>query len=215
MIILEETSIDRLLLFVVTLLAVAANLPETFALQYLVDQDYFVIALIVVVGFSLLRYVRFALVLVTTVLVIGANLPQALASEWNINPNIMLITLVSIVVFVGANKYLKLVPDELEVDDRATSIHGTKALFSAVAKGKVVMLQRLIRSGVDVNAVTVSGKTPLMLAAYLGYPDVVQMLLTANAEVAVMDKVGNTALNIAQRKGFSRVTDLLKIASDV
>lgn len=210
MIVLKETAFDGALIVVVTLLAIAANLPEEFALRYSINQDYLLLGLVAVLMFSLLRYVRFGLILTTTILIVGANLPEQLAREWNLDPGIMLFALCVMVGIAGINRIFEFMPDKTEQDRRYASAEGTKALYRAISRGKVATVDRLIHSGVNVNAKTISGATPLMLAAHLGYTDIAQMLMAAGADIFARDKYGNSALNIAQRKGFTRIVRLVE-----
>lgn len=211
MFVIKESSRDMWLLALVVLMSVAANLPEELAERFSVDKKYLLIGLTCVIGISLIRYVRIGLILAVTVLVVGANLPKTMADQFNVDPSVMFFTLVVMVVVALANRIVRL-PTGLEPQDTAKSTYGAKALFSAVLKGNVQVVQALIESGVNVNIRTMSGKTPLMAAAYRGYADIVQMLITAGAEVQSKDSQNNTALNVAKRMGFSRVVALLKIA---
>lgn len=211
MFVLKESARDVWLLGMVVLMSIAANLPEDLASRFAVDKKYLLLGLTLVLMVSLIRYVRLGLVLVTFVLVLGANLPAELANQFNIDQSAMIFTLIAMVVLALANHIVKM-PTGMESKQVVNSAYGAKALFSAVLKGSVNTVQRLIQSGVDVNVRTLSGKTPLMAAAYRGYPDIVQMLVAAGADVDAMDSSGNTAMSIGKRVGYSRVVMLLKIA---
>lgn len=210
MFILKETTFDGVLVALVTILAIVANLPDEVAARYELNQSYLLIALVVVLMFSLLRYVRFGLVLTTTILIIGANLPKHLANEWNVQPEIMLFALCIMVGIVGINKLFEFVPTKPKESKRYASVEGIKALFKAIQHGRVATVDRLIRGGVNVNAKTISGVTPLMLATHLGYTDIAQILMAAGANVFARDRNGNSPLNIAQRKGFTRIVGLVE-----
>ena len=212
MVVLKETSFDVWLLLLAIILAVAANRPVEVALRDSIEKDYFLFGLIGILMFSLLRYVRIALVITIVILVVGANLPQELADKWNISTEIMFFALAVIVVIAVVNKIFAVLPEQASAQQRYASAYGAKALFHAISKGKVTIVERLVKSGVDVNLSTITGKTPLMLASYLGYTDIVHILLTGGADVFVRDKDGNSALNIAQRKGFNRIVSLLEMA---
>ena len=209
MLILRQSKYDFVLLGLVVMLSIGANLPDDFAL---VDKRVLLGALVLIVGICLVRYVRISLVLVTAVLVVGANLPGGMAEEFGIDRSIFLLTLI---VMVGAtiyNHYAKKFPTGEEPEAVARSVHGAKALFNAVLKGNVKMVQALVKSGVNVNVRTLSGKTPLMAASYKGYADIVQMLLNAGAEPNARDAEGTTALHVARHRGYSRIVAYLKMA---
>lgn len=208
MIILKESSKDLWLLALVVLIALAANLPEEFASAYSIEKKYLLMALTAIIAVSILRYVRFTLLLMTVVLAVGANLPAELAGRFNIDSSIMLFTLLVMVVVAVVNRFLNVIPDKTPARLQS-SVHGARALIKAISSGNVKNVQRLIQSGVNVNVTTLSGKTPLMLAAFTGYADIVQLLINAGASIHARDRDGNTAISIAERKGFSRIKTLL------
>lgn len=209
MVILRESSRDWALVAVVALLAIGANLPAEWVDFINIDRRYFLFGLIGVVGVALVRYLKFALLLIVVFLAVGANLPQELADEFGIDPQIMLIGLVAMVIISLSNKIWKL-PTGIEKSGRPPSTHGAAALFNAVLKGRIVIVQTLLKQGVDVNTRTVSGKTPLMAAAYKGYSDVVQVLLDHGADPRARDARGDTALKMADRAGFTRAAQVIR-----
>lgn len=211
MVLLKEGSRDWLLVSLVALLAIGANLPAAWTDAISVDRRYFLLGLIAVVGVALVRYLKFALLLVVVFLAVGANLPAEIADEFGIDPGIMLLGLVAMVVISLSNKIWKL-PTGLEKADRPQSVHGAAALFTAVLKGRIAVVQTLLKQGVNVNARTVTGKTPLMAAAYKGYGDIVQVLLDHGADPSIKGRNGETALAIANRGGFTRVAQMLQAA---
>jgi hypothetical protein len=209
MIVLRQSRYDLLLLGIVVVLSIAANLPDQYAPF---DKRVLIAALVVIIGVSLIRYVRVSLVLVTAVLVLASNLPGEMAAQFGIDKNILLITLCAMVAIAVFNHYLKKIPTGDEPAYRAKSLHGAAALFSAVMKGNVKGVQTLIRSGVNVNVRTLTGKTLLMAASFKGYTDIVQMLLNSGANANSRDAEGTTALSIARHQGYSRIVAFLKMA---
>jgi hypothetical protein len=194
-------------------MSVAANLPESMTQHFAIDKKWLLVGLMIIVAVSLVRYVRTGLIIITVVLVLGANLPVELAEYFNIDPAVMLYTLGIMIAIPLANRYFKL-PTGLEPKQVAKTAYGAKALFHAVLKGNVPVVQSLIDSGVNVNVRTVSGKTPLMASAFRGYTDIAQLLISAGADIHSIDRDGNTALTVAQSHGFSRIVALLKIANE-
>ncbi len=186
MVVLKETPRDWLLVTLVVLLSIGANLPEEWTDLLYVDRRYLLAALLLVVAIALVRYLKFALLLAVVTLAIGANLPQDIAAEFGVDPQIMLLALVAMVVISLSNKYFKL-PTGLEQSAHTHSAHGAAALFHAILKGRVPVVQNLLAQGVNVNARTVSGKTPLMAAAYRGYSDIVQLLIDSGADINAHD----------------------------
>lgn len=211
MVLLRESSRDWLLVGLVAMLTIGANIPADWSDAISIDRRFFIFGLVAVIGVALVRYLKFALLLVVVLLAIGANLPAEIANEFGIDPQIMLIGLVAMVVISLSNRIWK-IPTGVEKSGRSATVHGAAALFTAVLKGRIAVVQTLLKQGVNVNTRTVSGKTPLMAAAYRGYGDIVQLLLDHGADAQARDGRGDTALKIALRGGYTRVSDVLKMA---
>ena len=212
MVILKESPRDWGLVGVVVLLSIGANLPEELTAWISFDRRYLLGGLIAVIAVALVRYLKFTLILVIVVLAAGANVPEDIAREFGIDPQISLLGLVAMIVISLSNRLLKL-PTGLEKSGRSKTAHGAAALFTAILKGRIAVVQSLLNQGVNVNVRTVSGKTPLMAAAYKGYSDIVQMLLDNGADVKSTDGRGDTAEKIAERGGYTRIVELLKKGS--
>jgi hypothetical protein len=208
-IILKESPRDWGLVAIVVLLSIGANLPEEWTAWINFDRRFLLGGLIAVVAVALVRYLKFTLILVIVVLAAGANVPEDIAREFGIDPQISLLGLVAMIVISLSNRLLRL-PTGLEKSGRSKTAHGAAALFTAILKGRIAVVQSLLNQGVNVNVRTVSGKTPLMAAAYKGYSDIVQMLLDNGADVASKDGRGDTAEKIAERGGYTRIMELLK-----
>lgn len=209
MVILKESSRDWGLVAIVVLLSIGANLPDAWTDWINFDRRYLLGGLIAVVAVALVRYLKFTLILVIVALAAGANVPEDIAREFGIDPQISLLGLVAMIVVSLSNRILKL-PIGLEKSGRSKTAHGAAALFTAILKGRIAVVQSLLNQGVNVNVRTVSGKTPLMAAAYKGYSDIVQMLLDSGANVTSKDGRGDTAEKIAERGGYTRIVELLK-----
>ncbi len=211
MVLLKESSRDWGVVIVIALLAIGANLPLQVTENLNIDRKYFIVGLIAVVGIALIRYLKFTLILVIALLAVGANLPEEIAKEFNVDTQYMLLGLVAMVVISLSNRVLKL-PTGLDKSGRSKTAHGAAALFTAILKGRIAVVQSLISQGVNVNIRTVSGKTPLMAAAFKGYSDIVQLLVNKRADVNMKDSRGDTALKLAARGGYTRTVELLRTA---
>ncbi len=209
MVILKESPRDWGLVIVVVLLSIGANLPVEWTNLVNFDRRYLLLGLIAVVGVALVRYLKFTLILVIVALAAGANLPGDVAREFGFDPQIAMLGLVAMIVISLSNRVLKL-PTGLEKSGRSKTAHGAAALFTAILKGRIAVVQSLLNQGVNVNVRTISGKTPLMAAAYKGYSDIVQMLLENGADVNAKDGRGDSAVKIAIRGGYTRIVELLK-----
>lgn len=205
---------DWALVGAVTLMSVGANLPEAVAREWGVDRKYLLGGLIALVGVSLVRYLKFTLVLVVAILAVGANLPRDMAESLGVNRDIMLFALVAMVVISLASRIFNM-PTGLESPPKRRGQHGAIALFHAITRGHVSVAQQLLKAGVNVNVRTSDGVTPLMAAAIKGYSDLVKVLLDHGANVNVVDGAGNTALKIALDHGYTRTAEILREAGAI
>ena len=74
------------------------------------NNNLLLLALAAIVVVSLVRYLKFTLLLVVVILAIGANLPGQLAEELGVDKNLFLLALGAMIAISFANKYLKLDP---------------------------------------------------------------------------------------------------------
>ena len=151
--IFKESPRDWWLVAVVALLSIGANLPREWTDLINLDRRYLLGGLIAVIGVALVKYLKFTLILVVVLLAIGANLPADVAKEFNIDPQIMLFGLVAMIVTSLINRVLKL-PTGLEKGGRSKMAHGAAALFTAILKGRIAVVQWLLDQGVSANART-------------------------------------------------------------
>jgi len=209
--ILRESSRDWLFVGIVALLALGSNLPDELTQAFSIDKRYLLVGLMAIVGVSLVRYLKFSLILVVAILAMGANMPQDLAAKFGIDTNILLLALVAMIVMSLSNRLLKL-PTGLEKQQGAKSTHGAAALFNAIVNGRLATVEALIAAGANVNVRTVNGTTPVMVAASKGYSDIVKVLLDQGSDPGAKKSDGVTALAIAEHGGFSRTADVLRRA---
>ena len=203
---------DYVLLGIVSLMSIGANLPDDFIALNGVDRKFLMIGLLLVVTIALVRYSKFALVLAVGILAVGANLPQEIASSLNIDPRILMLTLAAIVIFSLANRIFKL-PSGLDKKQGFTHSEGSKALFAAIANGRIEIASRLINAGANVNGRSRQGYTALMIAASHGQDDIVRLLLDSGADLTTVDASGRNALQIAREADRKGSVALLLTAS--
>lgn len=209
--IISKVTKDIVLIGLVTLMSVGANLPESFMAQTGINQTYLLIGLVAVVAVSLVRYLKFTLVLVIAILAVGANLPTELANEIGVDPQIMLFALMAMVVTSFMNFIIKL-PKGVKPIAQINSTHGARTLCHAAAKGHASMVYSLISAGINPNYKDEKGQLPLVMAASQGQALVVKLLLDNGADVFAKDQSGSTAMEAASRAGFSQTALLLKNA---
>lgn len=211
MFLLHESRKDWYLVALVLVLSVGANLPDDLTAEFLVNRQLLILALVGLVAVSLVRYLKFALLLVVVILTIGANLPEHIAREVGVDRTVLLLGLVFMVAISFANRYLKL---ETGLNKKAgnTSLHGATALFKAISYGRVSAVETLLQNGVNVNVRTVSGITPLIMATTKGYGDIVKILLDHGARVTTVGRDGKTAADFAEELGYTRIIELFETA---
>jgi len=192
----------------VAIMAIGANLPDSVTVA--LDKRYLLAGLYGIVAVSLIKYLKFTLILVVVILAVGANLPEEMSEDLGVDRSIMLFALVAMITISLTNHIFKL-PTGLETDRKgSTTIHGVTALYSAITKGRLSTVRALLDQGVNVNVKIANGQTPLMYACSKGYGDVVQLLLERGANPNITDNAGKTALQIAREKGYTRVASLLE-----
>jgi ankyrin repeat protein len=86
---------------------------------------------------------------------------------------------------------------------------GATALHRASYRDDLQSVDRLIRSGADVNAANDLGATPLWAACQNGSLPIVRRLLEAGANPNVPLLSGETPLMVAARSGYAEIVDLL------
>lgn len=195
----------------VTLMSIGANLPESFMATMGINQTYLLVGLVAVVAVSLVRYLKFTLVLVIAILAVGANMPNELAREIGVDPQIMLFALVAMVATSLINFIIKL-PKGVKPIAQINSAHGSRTLCHAASKGHASMVYSLISAGINPNFKDEKGQLPLVVAAASGQALVVKLLLDNGADVAAKDGSGITAIEAASKAGFSQTALLLKNA---
>lgn len=199
------------IIFMVTLMAIGANLSDETAAGWGIRKEYLLFGLIGVVTVSLVRYLKFTLILVIAILALGANLPAELAAEFGVDASVMLFALVAMVGTSFLNYLLKL-PKGVAPIAQINSSHGARTLCAAAAKGHASMVYSLVSAGLNPNFQDEKGDTALVVAAGKGHALVVKLLLDNGADPRVADGTGMTALQAATQGGFSQTALLLKNA---
>jgi len=202
---------DVILIGLVTLMSIGANLPESIIASLGINQTYLLFGLVGVVGVSLVRYLKFTLVLVIAIMAVGANLPHDLADQLGVDPQIMLFALVAMVATSFINFIIKL-PKGVKPIAQVNSLHGSRTLCQAAAKGHASMVYSLISAGINPNFKDEKGELALVVAARYGQALVVKLLLDNGADIDAKDGAGMTALEAANKAGFSQTALLLKNA---
>lgn len=203
---------DYLLLGIVTVMSLAANLPDNILSLNGLDRKLLVFGLLFVVCIALIRYSKFALVLAIAILAMGANLPTELAGALNVEPRVMMLTLAAVVLFSLANRILRL-PTGLDNPQGFTCEEGSQALLRAVIKGRASIVERLIEAGANVNARSPQGYTILMIAAARGNDEIASLLLKLGADLTMVDAQGRNALQHAREGNHDGCVELLLTAS--
>ncbi len=203
---------EVVMLFIVILLSLVANLPDSIVGEY-INKDILLSVLAMVVIIALFRYLRWMLFLAVTILALGANLPEQLASVVNVDPIVMIATLVVLVFISLLNHVFKLLPTDA-VAKRADSSESRKAVLEAIKTGNSSKLKHLINMNVEVDFLQ-DGTSPAHIVAEQGNNEMMQTLLDYGINLNVINKDGLTPMEIAMAFGFSHTVDMLKLSSDV
>lgn len=99
--------------------------------------------------------------------------------------------------------------DNIERAQRKSQAQRIRSFCNAAAMGDVETVQRLLKSGVDVNGADCDGRTALMLAAACGKMDVVRLLMLHGAKPDLTDKFGGSALLDAVRQETAEHEDIV------
>jgi hypothetical protein len=208
---LSKLTKDIILIGLVSVMSVGANLPQSFMATVGINQTYLLIGLVAVVAVSLVRYLKFTLVLVIAILAVGANLPSDLAQQIGVDSHIMLFALIAMVATSFINFVVKL-PKGVKPIAQINSAHGSRTLCHAASKGHASMVYSLISAGINPNFRDEKGQLPIVVAAANGQALVVKLLVDNGADVFAKDASGLNAIEAATKAGFSQTALLLKNA---
>lgn len=201
---------EIVMLAIVTLLSLAANLPDQM-LGGVIDRNWLLVALTGVVVISLFRYLRVLLFLTVVTLAVGANLPEEISESLGVSPVVMLAFLVLLVLISFLNYGFKMLPTEKD-RPKHDSPESRQAMLAAVAKGDLTKLHWLLAKNVEVNF-SEGGMTPAMLTAEKGYTDIMQILISHGADMHAKNEAGKTPMEIALANGFSRTAEVIHLAT--
>jgi ankyrin repeat protein len=153
--------------FLVVLLAVAANMPADIAEKLNISTAPLVIAMLAMVGFSLINYV-------VGILPTGLETkPKEKSAEG--------IKALFYAIEKGNLAYAqKLLSKNFDPNLRAEN--GYTALMYATLRGDAKMVELLLRNGADVSLVSNSGDTAIELALGGGFPECATILKQARAD---------------------------------
>jgi ankyrin repeat protein len=108
---------------------------------------------------------------------------------------------------------LNLLPNGSKVEiPRSSNDYGATALFNAILKMRVPMVESLLKNGIDINVRNGDGMTPLMAAATTGNMQVIRLILAKGADPHAVNSLGETAAEMASRMGHAEIAQLLKVA---
>lgn len=208
----EQAKLSEIaILCIVSLMALAANLPESLV-GNLIDQKLLIITLTVFVVVALFRYLRLMLFITISILAIGANIPKELSGVLGIDSVIMIGTLFLLVAASLLNQALKLLPTEKIEVAKLDTPESRHAVLTAIMKGDLSTLHHLLATDVEINFVH-NGTAPIFLATEKGYADVVLILLSHGAKFRVKNGEGKTPMEIALLHKYTRIAEILHYAA--
>ena len=113
----------------------------------------------------------------------------------------------------GESVPLNMLPNGSRVEiPRSNNDYGATALFNAILKMRVSMVESLLKNGIDINVRNSDGMTPLMAAASTGNMQIIRLVLAKGADTHAVNTLGENAGEMAARMGHADVANLLKIA---
>ena len=113
----------------------------------------------------------------------------------------------------GESVPLNLLPNGSRVEmPRSSNDYGATALFNAILKMRVSMVESLLKNGIDINVRNSDGMTPLMAAASTGNMQIIRILLAKGADAHAKNTLGENAGEMAARMGHTEAAKLLRIA---
>ncbi len=108
---------------------------------------------------------------------------------------------------------LNLLPNGKRVETpRTSTAYGAAALFNAILKERVHMVESLLRTGVDISTRSPEGMTPLMAAASRGNVPIIRLFLSKGADVSATNLHGATAHDMAVQGGFMQAAGIIATA---
>jgi class 3 adenylate cyclase len=214
------------LLLVVSLMALAANLPANM-LGHTLDRNLLLIALAVTVFISLFRHLKLMLFITVSVLAIGANLPDQLAAQLGISRTVMIVASGVLVVLAlmyklyhqrkpeskaaDGNEYEATADTPAAVSHLRDTIDSRLSVISAILNGDFAALHQLLVSDVEVNF-SQDGQIPIFLATEKGNVDIVLLLLIHGAKLRIKNQHGLTPTDFALKLRFARIAKILHYA---
>lgn len=158
---------EIVMLSIVVVLSIVANLSDRYGLGDFISRKTLLILLTAMIFIALYHYLRLMLFFTILILAIGANLPDEIATTLGISPFVMLVSL-GLLVTVSLLSYLfKLLPTGIE-QARISTEESRKSVLTAVRKGDLVNLHRLLKYNAEINF-TEDGTMPVFIAAENGY----------------------------------------------
>ncbi|MFZ2160781.1 MAG: adenylate/guanylate cyclase domain-containing protein [Sideroxyarcus sp.] len=212
------TNREVVILVIVSLMALAANLPDG-AIGNVVDRRLLLVTLVATVVISLFRYLKFMLFLTVSVLAIGANLPEHLANQLGISQTAMIAASGMLVCVALLNKMYHLRPlkrlrkkSKAADNPKVDTIDSRGDVITAIVTGDFASLHQSLLSGVEINF-RQNGDIPLFLAIEKGYADLVLLLLSHGASLKVRNKEGKTPIEFALLNNEIRIAEIIRYAS--
>ncbi len=146
------------------------------------------------------------------VLTIGANLQDAIAAILDLSPFEMLIVLGLIVTLSLVSYLFKLLPSGFE-SHKIDTAESRKAILTAISKGDLVNLHRLLKSNTEINF-DQDGIIPVFVAAEKGLADVMQILVHNGVKFHITNAQGKTPRDVAMSEGHHRIAEILNDATE-
>ena len=100
-------------------------------------------------------------------------------------------------------------PKPIAPPDTTQREEANEALLLAAQQGDLVMLNKALARGADVNTATANGTTALLLAVQRGEAELIDTLIAHGANLEAKRADGQTALSLAERGGQFHIVRVL------
>jgi ankyrin repeat protein len=106
------------------------------------------------------------------------------------------------------NEVLNMIDDGADLQTEAPGQYPLPLMYFA-SRGNSVVVEALLKKGVDVNAASANGITPLICAAQRGNDEIVQMLIASQADINHVDSHKRSAISHAATNGHPETVEIL------
>ncbi len=102
-----------------------------------------------------------------------------------------------------------LIANGVDVNGTDKNYQGITALFVAVERGNIEIVEMLLNAGAKINVRAEDKRTPLLALDYSSTPELVRLLVRHGADLSAVDDSGNNVLHIAAENDNLEIIEIL------